>query len=66
MDFCPNKTPVEIIKEGAFGGTYFRDIYSSIYEKWYKNSWKEFVHLKNNDAKFYASGYYNVNVKNMV
>ena len=58
MDFSPNKTPIEIIKEGAFGGTYFRDIYSSINEKWYKNSWKEFVHLKNIDAKFYASDYW--------
>ena len=62
MDFSPNKTPTEIIKEGAFGGTYFRNIYSGINEKWYKNSWKEFVHLKNIDAKFYASGYYDVNV----
>ena len=25
MDFGANKTPIEIIKEGAFGGTYFRD-----------------------------------------
>ena len=47
MNFNPNKTPVEIIKQGAFDGTYFRDIYSSINENWYKNSWKEFVHLKN-------------------
>ena len=30
MDFSPNKTPIEIIKEGAFGGTYFRNIYSSL------------------------------------
>ena len=30
MSFNPNKTSIEIIKEGAFGGTYFRDIYSSI------------------------------------
>ena len=30
MDFGTNKTPVEIIKEGAFEGTYFRDIYSSV------------------------------------
>ena len=30
MDFGANKTPVEIIREGAFGGTYFRDIYSVI------------------------------------
>ena len=62
MDFTPNKTPVEVIREGAFGGTYFRDIYSGINEKWYKNSWKEFVQLKNIDAKFYASDYYDVNV----
>ena len=27
MNFSSNKTPIEIIKEGAFGGTYFRDIY---------------------------------------
>ena len=46
MNFSLNKTP--IMKEGAFGGTYFRDIYSGINE----NSWKEFVHLKNIDAKF--------------
>ena len=48
--------------KGAFGGTYFRDIYYGINEKWYKNSWKEFVQLKNIDAKFYASDYYDVNV----
>ena len=30
MDFGTNKTPVEIVKEGTFGGTYFRDIYSSV------------------------------------
>ena len=38
MDFRPNKTPVEIIKEGAFGRTYFGDIYSSINDKWCRNS----------------------------
>ena len=62
MNFSPNKTPIEIIKEGTFGGTYFKDIYSGINEKWYKNSKKEFVQIKNIDAKFYASGYYDVNV----
>ena len=63
MDFSPNETPIEIIKEGPFGGTYFRVIYSGINEKWYKNSQKEFVHLKNIDAKFQASHYYyDVNV----
>ena len=30
MSYNPNKTPIEIIKEGAFGRTYFRDIYSNI------------------------------------
>ena len=62
MNFSPNKRPIEITKEGAFGGTYFGDICSDIDEKWYKNSWKEFVHLKNVDVKFYASDYYDVNV----
>ena len=62
MGCNPNKTPLEIIKEGALGGTYFRNIYSGINGKWYKNSWKEFVHLKNIDAKYYASDYYDVNV----
>ena len=61
MNFNPNKTPSEIIKEGAFGDTCFRNIYSGINEKWYKNSRKEFVHL-NTDAKFYASDHYDVNV----
>ena len=45
MLFNPNKTPIEIIKEGAFGKTYFRDICSSINGKWYRNSWKEFDFL---------------------
>ena len=36
MDFGANKTPVEIIEEGAYGGTYFRYIYSGINGKWYR------------------------------
>ena len=51
MDFRQNKTPVEVIKEGAFGGTYFRDIYSGVSGKFYKDSWKEFDQLKNIDKK---------------
>ena len=62
MNFSPNKTPIEIIKVGPFGGTSFRDIYSGINKKWYKNSWKEFVHLKDIDVKFYASDYYDMNL----
>ena len=30
MDFGANKTLIELIKAGEFGGTYFRDIYSSV------------------------------------
>ena len=40
MKFSPNKTPVEIIKEDVFGGTYFRDIYSDINENGTKIHWK--------------------------
>ena len=50
MNFGPNKTPIDIIKESAFGGAYFRNIYFGFNKKWYKISWKEFVHLKNIDA----------------
>ena len=62
MKLCANKSPFEVIKEGAFGGTYFRDIYSAINGKWYKTSWKEFVLLKNIDARFYASDCYDKNL----
>ena len=53
MDFGRNKTPVEIIKEGAFGGTYFRNIYSGMISKWYRKSLKEFDDLKNIDQNYY-------------
>ena len=66
MNFSPSKTPIEIIKEDTFGVSYFRDIYSGINEKWYKNSWKEFDQLKIIDTKYYASDYYNVNVNKYV
>ena len=62
MDFGTSKTPVEIIKESAFGGTYFIDIYSGVNGKWYKNSSKEFNVLKNIDQKYYCSDYYNPSV----
>lgn len=40
-DFKPNLTPKQIFSQGAFGGTYFRPIYSSVTNKYYKNK-----HLK--------------------
>ena len=58
MGFGKNQTPVEIIRAGAFGRTYFRDIYSSVNDKFYKNSGKEFKELKNIDKKYYSSDYY--------
>ena len=62
MDFGANKTPVEVIREGAFGGTYFRDFYSSVNGKWYKKSWKKFDQLKDIDQKYYCSDYYDASV----
>ena len=62
MDFSPNKTPIEVIKEGAFGGTYFRDIYYGINGKWYRKSWKKFDQLKGIDQRYYCSNYYDVSV----
>ena len=52
MEFQPNKTPTEKIKEVIFGGTYFRD---GLNNKWYKVSWKEFKELEGIDKKYYCS-----------
>ena len=62
MDFGANKTPAEVIKKGTFGGTYFKDIYSSVNGQLYKKSWKEFNQLKNIDQKYYCSGYHDRSV----
>ena len=62
MEFSPNITPIDIIKKGAFGGTYFRDIYSEVNSKWYKNSWKEFKALESIDKKYYCSDFYDVDL----
>ena len=62
MDFKPTVTPVEVIKKGAFGGTYFRNIYSGVNDKFYKNSWKEFEELEDIDKKYYCSDFYDVSV----
>ena len=55
-DFGTNKIPVEVIKEGAFRGTYYREIYSGINGKQYRKLWKEFDELKNTD-QHYCSNY---------
>ena len=52
MNFGVSKMPIEVISKGAFGGTYFRNIYSDVTWKWYKKTWKEFDQLKDIDQKF--------------
>ena len=59
---CKKKTTVEVIKECAFGGTCFREIYSSVNGKWSRKSWKEFDELGDIDQKYYCSNYYDVSV----
>ena len=39
-NFGANNIPVKVIKEGAFGGTYFREIYSGVNRKWYNSHGK--------------------------
>ena len=48
---------------GAFGGTYFRDIYSNVNGKWYKKSWKKFDQSKKIEQKYYCSDYQDVSLK---
>ena len=62
MNFGANKTLVEIFKEGAFEGNYFRNICFGVNGKWYTKSWKEFDELKNIDQKYYCSNYYDAGV----
>ena len=50
-DFTPNISSIDVIKKGAFGGTYFRNIYSNVNNKLHQNTWKEFKELKDIDKK---------------
>ena len=43
MDFGANKMSIEIIKEGAFGGIYFRGIDSVLLESGTKNHRKNLI-----------------------
>lgn len=56
-DFTPNLTPKQMFSLGAFGGTYWRPIYSSITKKNYKNVHLEFPKSwwKNIDDKWLIS-----------
>lgn len=64
-DFRPNLTPREIFQLGAFGGGYYRNIYSTVTKKTYSNQWSEFPDSwwKGLDKKTYlASQTYNKNI----
>ena len=62
MGFFANKTPIEVIKEGAFGETCFRGIYSGVNNNWYRKSWEESNELKNIGQNYYCSNYSDVSV----
>ena len=62
MEFSPNISPTDVIKKGAFDGTYFRDNYSCVTGKFYKNSWEEFKELGNIDRKYCCSDFYDASV----
>jgi hypothetical protein len=39
--FLPNKSPSEVLREGCFGGSYFRPLYSSVLGITISNDWTE-------------------------
>lgn len=45
-EFQPNLTPRQIFDRGAFGGTYFRPIYSSVNQKNYENEHTKYKFLR--------------------
>lgn len=62
MDFGTNKTPTEVTKKWAVGGTYFNEIYSGVNSEWYRKSWNDFNDLESVDSKYYCTNYYDVSV----
>lgn len=55
--FKPDYTPREIILQGAFGGTYYRPIHSSVTGKNYKDQQKEFRFFDDIDTKLLTMPY---------
>ncbi len=39
--FRPNMTPSEVLRAGVWGGSYFRDIYSSVIKQKCEGAWRE-------------------------
>ncbi|KAF4945676.1 hypothetical protein FSARC_14391 [Fusarium sarcochroum] len=40
-EFCPNKSPEEIIREGSFGGSYWRPLFSKRLRTTVRDDWRE-------------------------
>jgi hypothetical protein len=57
-DFTPNVTPKDVFKKGSFGGTYYRDIHSSVTGKSYKG--KQVI------KEFPKSWFQGINIDTMV
>lgn len=52
MEFKPNLTPYQIFKNGSFGGTYWRPIYSNVTKKKYSNVHKQYSFLSGINEKY--------------
>jgi len=62
--FKPNLTPEEVLRNGSFGGTYFRPIYSSITKQYETKAWSEFPDkwFRDLPEKYYNSKIYDKNI----
>jgi hypothetical protein len=58
--FSPDLIPAAILLLGAFGGTYFRPIYSSINKQNYECVYKKYKQIKNMDLKYFNNSEYDV------
>lgn len=56
-DFTPNKSPAEVIREGAFGGHYFRPLYSKKLRTTISNDYLELPHswIEGLDVEYYLT-----------
>lgn len=57
-EFTPNLTPKQIMKLGAFGGQYWRPIYSSVTKKNYKERYKKYKDFDNINIKYLSNDKY--------
>ena len=55
MEFNPNKTNTEVLREGSFHGTLSWNIYTIVNYRWYNDLWKEFRDsLSDIDLRYYS------------